>query len=543
LPDLENSLQGHDLGHLRIVAECWGLELGAPDVNKAISELSNRLLDFALVEEILESISTEARSALDAIVIKGGRLAWVQFIRQYGEVRQIGPGRRDRQRPDQNPTSTAEVLWYRALVGRAFFDTPRGTEEFAFIPNDLLSLIPRTASIQDGSPLGRAATPAERAYPLPTDDRLLDHICTLLAALRINQEPTSLPENLQPFLSSLLASAGILGSDDLPDIEATRAHLEAPRGEALLQLAQAWLNSAAHNDLHLVPHLQVEGEWENDPLATRRFIIHQLDNIPEGTWWKLSAFIADIHRAHPDFQRPAGDYDSWYIKNSQSDTFLRGFEYWDDVDGALIRYVVTGPLYWLGFVDLACPEDDPSPSKATAFRYSGWADALFADTHPEETPSESDPMHVRSDGRIGVPLTAPRSVRYQIARFCRWEQDTPHEYRYIISPASLERARQQGLQITHLLTLLQKYADPVPPNITKALKQWEMRGTEIHIEQQTILRVGSPQILKTLQKSRAARFLGDPLGPAAIIVKSGAEEKVLAALLELGFIGEITIEH
>ncbi len=539
MPDLEHSLQGHDLGHLRIVAECWGLELTAPDVQTALPQLTQQLLDPALVDEVLESLSAEARSALEALVSKDGRLSWVQFTRQCGEVREMGPGRRDRQRPDQTPISTAEMLWYRALVGRAFFDTPRGSEEFAYIPDDLLPLIAQKFSPREGTPLGRAATIVERAHPIPADDRLLDHVCTLLAALRINRALTSLPENLEPFILSLITSAGLLGPAGQPEIDAIRAHLEAPRGDALLQLARVWLNSAAHNDLHLVPHRQVEGEWENHPLAARRFIIHLLNALPDKTWWNLSAFIADIRRAHPDFQRPAGDYDSWYIKDTQTGEFLRGFEHWDDIEGALIRYLITGPLHWLGFMDLAVPDENRSPAQATVFRYSGWAAALFADTVPEGRPAETDPVHVRSDGRVGVPLTAPRSVRYQIARFCRWEGDTPHEYRYIFTPASLERARQQGLQIDHLLIILQKYTETVPPNIVKALKQMEMRGTEVHIEQQAILRLGSPKILKTLQKSRAARFLGDPLGPTTVIVKAGAEEKVLAALLEMGFMGEI----
>jgi len=540
LPDLEHSLHGHDLGYLRIVAEGWGLDLTAPDVGTALPELVRFLVDSAMVEEILVTLSPEALSAISALLKKNGRLPWVQFTRQFGDVREIGPGRRDRQRPDKSPVSTAEILWYRALVARAFFDTPRGSEEFAYIPDDLFPLISQKTSLQGVAPLGRAATAAERAHPIPADDGLLDHICTLLAARRIDQDISSLPENIEPFLNALLASAGILGADGQPNLDATRAHLEAPRGDALLQLAQAWLNSAAHNDLHLVPHLQAEGQWENDPLSTRHFIIRLLDALPSNTWWNLSAFIADIRRDHPDFQRPAGDYDSWYIKNTETGEFLRGFEHWDDVDGALILYLITGPLCWLGFVDLAAPEEDPLPSQGIAFRYSGWADALFADTAPEGVSAETDPVHVRSDGRLGVPLNAPRSVRYQIARFCRWEPETHHEYRYLLTPTSLERARQQGLQISHLLTLLQKHADSPPPNIIKALKQWEQRGTEIHVEQHVILRVGSPKILQSLQKTRAARFLGDPLGPTSIIVKAGAEEKVLAALLEMGFMGEIT---
>jgi len=297
MPDLEHSLHRYDLGHLRLIAEGWGLELTAPDVQTALSELTNFVLDAALVEEILDTLPAEARTTLNAILIENGRIPWVQFTRQYGEVREMGPGRRDRLRPDKKPVSTAEVLSYRALVGRAFFDTSQGTEEFAYIPDDLMLLISQTASPQEGTPLGRAATAAERTHLIPANDRILDHVCTLLAALRINQEPLPLPENLEVFLLSLLTNAGILGSDRQPDIDATRAHLEAPRGEAILQLAQTWLNSVAHNDLHLVPHLQAENEWENDPLTSRHFIISLLDALPEipgGISLRLSPIFAAL---------------------------------------------------------------------------------------------------------------------------------------------------------------------------------------------------------------------------------------------------------
>jgi hypothetical protein len=58
-----------------------------------------------------------------------------------------------------------------------------------------------------------------------------------------------------------------------------------------------------------------------------------------------------------------------------------------------------------------------------------------------------------------------------------------------------------------------------------------------------VLRLNSPQILEELRASRAARFLGDPLGPTTVIVKPGAREKVLAALLEMGYLGEISSDH
>jgi len=39
-------------------------------------------------------------------------------------------------------------------------------------------------------------------------------------------------------------------------------------------------------------------------------------------------------------------------------------------------------------------------------------------------------------------------------------------------------------------------------------------------------------------KSKAARFLGERLGPTAVIVQDGAQSKVLAALTELGLLAQ-----
>jgi hypothetical protein len=44
--------------------------------------------------------------------------------------------------------------------------------------------------------------------------------------------------------------------------------------------------------------------------------------------------------------------------------------------------------------------------------------------------------------------------------------------------------------------------------------------------------------LQALQASRAARFLGDILSPTVVVIKPGAADKVLDALVELGYLGE-----
>jgi hypothetical protein len=54
-----------------------------------------------------------------------------------------------------------------------------------------------------------------------------------------------------------------------------------------------------------------------------------------------------------------------------------------------------------------------------------------------------------------------------------------------------------------------------------------------------VLRLSEAAALKALRESRAARYLGEPLGPNAVEVKAGAAKNVLAVLMELGYLGEL----
>jgi hypothetical protein len=543
MANLVHTLQAYDPGFLEIVARLWGVEFDASTGELTAERLAAQLLDHKNLIEIIESLPADARSALSDLAHSAGRLPWGLFTRRHGAVREMGVGRRDREQPFHKPVSPAEILWYRALLARAFFDTPSGLQEFAYIPSDLLVLLPLS---QDGvvQALGRPATPLERAYPSLATDNILDDVCTLLAGLRLSLPLDGIPLSAYPPpyplsprpLIALLSCAGLLNHQDLPLLAQTRAHLEAGRAEALLQLVQAWLASPTFNELAMIPQLSLEGEWANDPLATRRVILDFLSSLPLDTWWSLSSFVGDIQQTQPDFQRPAGDYDSWFIRQRQTGDYLRGFEHWDQVDGALIRFMICGPFHWLGILDLASPQPDEPVS---AFRFSSWGRALLGGTSPQDLAAKDEKIYARSDGRLRLSRRVPRTVRYQVARFCQWDGTKDNFYRYLIVPSSLERARRQDLQIPHLLALLRRHASALPPVLIKSLERWEAHGTEARIERLLVLRVASPDLLQELRASRAARFLGDPLGPTTIVVKPGAAEKVLAALADLGCLGAI----
>jgi hypothetical protein len=556
MTDFIQSLQNRDLSYLRIVAGFWGISIENLDARSALQHLADAIEEPSLVQEMVDSLPSEARAALDDLINNGGRLPWPLFTRNYGSVREMGPGRRDREHPYRNTTAPAEMLWYRALVARAFFDTPNGPQEFAYIPENLLGCLPEPVH-RAMPPLGRAASPSERGRPVPASDAILDHCCTYLAGLRLDLPEAELISQgissafaeapLTPrALRALLGAAQLLDDQGKPASEPVRSFLEAPRANALAALARAWLHSPLINELRLLPGKVFEGDWQNDALRARQAILDFVSTIPRATWWSLPAFITDVRERHADFQRPAGDYDSWYIRDEISGEFLRGFSHWEVVDGALIRYVICGPMHWLGLVDLATPlpKEDISHSlpPVTAFRLSGWFDALLGGGIPQGLAAEDQPVLIGSDARLRVPPLAPRAVRYQLARFGVWEAPKGGVYVYRITPASLARARQQGLQMGHLIGLLRRHAQAIPPNLAKALERWNEYGAEARIQKAVVLRLSNPDLLQALRSSRAARFLGDPLGPTAVIIKPGAWSKVMEVLAELGYLGDVEVE-
>jgi hypothetical protein len=522
MPDLYHTFLKYDLGHLRIVAGLWGLELESNDADSAAEELASALLDPEPVHETMEILPPDSSTALKALASSNGKMEWSAFARKFGEIREMGAGRRDRERPHLKPVSVAEILFYRGFLARAFFDTDKGAQEFAYIPEDLLDLLKLEGfEEKSGEPFGRPATPVEKAFEIPASDTILDDATTMLAALRLGR--TDFQSDLP--LTALLTTAGLL-KNGAPQAEKVKAFLEASRADALNLLIEAWKSSQTFDELRLITSLVCEGEWKNQPQVTREFLLDLVNAVPKNKWWSIPAFVRAIKEKYPDFQRPAGDYDSWFIKRQADGQYLRGFAYWDQVDGMVVRQLVL-TLHWLGLADLAAPEEGKD---AAAFRLN----------EVGNQPKAEGKIVVASNGRITVSRFFSRAVRYQISRFCEWEEPKAGEYSYQVTARSLSHAKEHGLQAGQLLALLVKYTNgAVPPALVKALKQWEAHGTEARVKNLLVLRVTRPEIVEELRQSKAGKFLGEILSPTAVTIKGGAESKVLAALAEMGLLAEV----
>lgn len=540
MPDLRNSLSRMDFNQLKIVAEKWKLPFSAPDAREGVNQLVDHLLDLGVLEEILDTLTSPEKEALLWLDSLEGKEPWPHFTRRFGEVREMGAGRLDRERPDRDPISPAEGLWYRALVARGFFETDSGPLEFAYIPEDIRSMVmillgPENSSLPREF-ICRKAILRERKHLLTASDICLDHTCTLLSGLRMNLDPDvhlpSVSQNEVDFYRTLFSTMSLLADDGTPTPEKIRNFFDKPLKERFLLLWQSWRESDTHQDLSLTPDIQIEGILGLNSGRVRELVISLLKNLDPKTWWSIESFISQVKENYPDFQRIGGEYDSWYIKSKSTGEYLRGFNHWDDVEGALLKYLLAGPMHWLGLLDLGLIEEDGQPA---SFRFSAYADNLINNQVPSLTGRNTEKVQIRSKGEIRMTTNVPHKTRYQVARFCDWHPVKAEAYLYAISPASLSRAEKQGLRVAHLLSLLKKYSEAIPPNILAALERWEKQGVQSSVAQKTILRLGSPAVLKSLKKSKASRYILEQLGPTVVIIREGSEDKIAEVLVELGF--------
>ena len=512
---LAQTLQDHDRGHLKVIAHLWGLELSNDQHSVAVQGLSSAMLD--RTPEILETLPGDARHALERILEGGGRVPMEVLVRQFGPLRGMGPGKRDRLEPWKEAESPLEMLWYRGLLAKAFADSTDGPQEYGFVPDDLLDKLPE-ASRPDPHVLGEPASPPKQI--IQSNAYAVDDATTVLAAHRragrLDRQWLSdflrQPDSLA-LIEGLLQEARIFGTP-----ERIGDFLQMPRGQALELLQETWQNSTEWNDLSQTPGLSgPAGDWPNDPLAGRRAALDMIDAVPAHTWWSLSSFVDAVHGADPEFMRPVGGFDSWYLQSAEDGSSLRGFEAWERVEGRYLGYLVAGPMLWLGLADIG---NDPPAFRLIEVRGSESKEGK-AVTWP--------------DGRIRVARDADRTLRYQLARICSWEGMDGGAYHYRLTARSLHAAEDRGLTAAHARKILAVIA--APEGVLSALARWEQAGMEAKVERQMILHVEDPNVLSMMLKEPSTRrYLEKQLGSKSAVVDVRYLHQLQEAALRLGLL-------
>jgi hypothetical protein len=434
------------------------------------------MLEPGLAREVIAGLRPEAREALLAIGGAGGRHPILDLERRFGAIRPMGPGRRDREKPWRSPASALEDLWYRALVGRAFIETPTGPLEVLFIPTDL------TGSLASATP---PMPPGARIQPPPrvraAHYAALEDLTILLASFRRKPPPSEQAAEArlagllqflrQPDSAALLlrlaVDLGLLAGKPLkPDPEPARAFLEKPPPQALASLLASWRESRRWNDLGRLAYIEPPRTgWPNQPDGARAAFLEILDRVPRNEWWSIESLVAWFMEHAAGYQRPGGDFDAWHLRYKGETQFADGFEHWEAIDGELIRSYLRGPLLWLGAIRLA--EAGPP-----GFQLLPLAEVAFGRPAPGLPPPPSEPARLRPDAVIVVPPGCDAAQRYQLARVADLRARTDEGLELVLTPSSVRSAWAQRLTTEQIVALLEAASrGRLPPNLAKAIRQ------------------------------------------------------------------------
>ncbi len=535
-------LKAQDYKFLSMVADLWDVPARGADKRALALSLVELLPKPEVFADFYESLPGQSKQALTALKQAGGYIAWTSFTRQYGDLRPMGPARRDREQPWHFPVSTAEYLYYRALIGREFIRMDDELIEIAFVPeefNRLLPDVPEKEAIDVQKSLDSIETPPLDEQNM-TGMQIVDDYCTLFATLRLGDSDHRLAKTNKPahYWQALKALGGDLGLFDHEGLPTglAKALLERPRHESQAWLVNNWANARAFNELRLTPGLRCDGSWRNEPLRARRKVLSWLFDLPLGQWYRLDDFVAFIKENDPDFLRQGADYDVWMIHSESTGELLRGVKSWQQVEPRFLEFFITRWMYWLGLMHV-----HQDANGDYSFALSQGMKVLAGSPNALDVPRDEkdDPLIAQPNGLILMSDKTAPIARYQVARFAEWLETGPTRYSYQLTPGSLAKARKVGLNTRQLLGLLRKYGKSAPPpSLVKALNRWQEHGAEASLETLTVLRLKTPEILQALKDSEAKTWIGDSLGPVTVIIKPGGIEKVQKALARLGYLSD-----
>lgn len=367
---LDRSLQECTLALLRRIATNHGVVVEDATLRGELADLLlHRLQSPAHLSGFLSHLSSEERSLLQAVRDQGWMAKSFVLERRFPQPRPTVPG-------GAEPGPTLSLL-QKGLLFRSFAAIGSWRGEVYFVPEELrpavdASLPPHEeATLPDLGPEREPEIVVER-------DPAFDVFCLLsflsreprrqvrgvlprleLAKLEQEAGPGSVDvaadrwEERWRFLLHLCASGGWVmrrGAALVPSRRAARLLSGGPE-EVRARLLERYLKDRGWSDLAAAGKVrQPLGGRQIDEVAGRQLLVHHLVEVADEGWVDEDRFCEALWRLNPDFLREDYASLSWAVLDLETGVELRGPDSWGRVEREWLRYVLRGPLYWLGVV-------------------------------------------------------------------------------------------------------------------------------------------------------------------------------------------------
>ncbi len=560
MKDLYRCLDEYTPQMLEAIAAAWHVELPEGEPRERLGLLAEAMQQPDAAVRVFKGLALTAQEVLADLLREGGALPAHRLTVLYGGIRRLGPARIAREQPWLHPETALEELFYKGLVCRVYDTVDAFYGEVISVPSQLIE--PLTALAAPVHALGDRVHEPERV--VCDADSVAEDLFRLLVAIRVGRIGT--PQGEQIANEALLQQVPVelVGEADgarlellyqltlrLGLVEARRGILRPSlRAREWLQLPDdrrsrsmfiAWRDNPQAAELYRLPHLVCDPqETEHNPAQARRALLEELTRVEPCAWLSLEGFVQGLKRRRPDFLRPDGDYDRWPIRSAANGGFVSGFAFWDQVEGALARHILVGPLRWLGIVALGFDADSDSPH---AFRVTEMGTRVLSggELADGDTSGEDQRAIVSNDLTVIIPVRGTLYERYQLERFAVRESQAEDAI-YRLTPESLWRGQNTGVKVEQIIRFLGKLGgEPVAPELARTLQAWAAGFGRVALERSVVLRTTDERTMQKLASHpRVRQLLGQQLTPTICLVPEEHLDTLLEQLKTLGIWPELT---
>jgi hypothetical protein len=525
---LEEALEQTATGALRRMASVHGLLYDDGTTRtELIQRIAERLLDSSYLREQLDGLSDDEQAALLAARASGGEQRGFLLERDY-------PG-------------AAEALVERGLLFRLFAAAgPRRGELFT-APDELLALLPEPPALE-------APPPGE---PAPTERRASDPAFSLFCiASALRRRAASLEDDVRKwseepggwewdarwiFLRHLAQAAGLLvhQADGALAPGPTLGRLLDDPAALADRLWRAYLRDRGWSELLRAGF--EDGDELADTVQLRRAVVEVVHELPEGTWIGFEALCDWVRRTRPAVLREQ--------LNARGLVLLEGLD-WPSFEQRVLRYVVLGPLYWLGIVGLSA--DGRQLTRRAATRLMAGAARSIGSAAPaagrgaaeSAAPSlgraASEACVWEGVAELVAPARAELGTLLEAERYLILHaRGRPSRYHLVQSHVAV--ALGTGGSIADCRRLLLKLTrSALPETIDQRLAAWEHRFGAVGIRPAVVLEARSEAELEaTLADERVRPFIRARLGTTTVEVPAAQALELAAALRDGGHLPRV----
>lgn len=534
--NLRDCLQKAPIRELEIIARLWQCYIAdKPRKKQLVSHLMQVMRKATHLQRILEQLTSDERAALDALIANSGRLSWLTFRAQFGEIRPYTPwDKASEAHPWRHPISAAERLSHLGLIFRHPRRPKANQEVVVLIASDLLALLPKVKSPTEAAIVKSAAkVPHQKSFLLdialflsllhredisPLHKRWLPpkQIKALNQRFSLSEEVTSseLKTKRLRFLHFLAEAANLItltGGCLKPNLNGWN-WLNAPQAKRYQQLWQAQRNVS----VDLWKRYRFPGIDEEQPVQLFNSLLTHLAQAQPSVPLALDTFSQQLEAQEPNFFAMRERFDS--LKAGKN---IIAFNF--------INSIIKGPLRWWGLLSLS---QHNGQELITLTPLGHWL--LRGQGSPPH--SQTHPITIDQQLNITLPTTVALPTLMQIEFVAAWHHQQAGLRHYQITQKSLARASRRGLTLSQLLDQLEQASRTSLSDAQRhQLISWSDDIQQVQLHQLTILETSNAAQMQQLTANRTLNnCLERSLSSRAVVVKEAAIERVQRALNKQG---------